>query len=95
MTVPVWVEQQNGTFTASVLGAPHLRGEGPTKEAAVSALTVALSNRMDDGKLILLNVPIVGVSGLAASHKDDPYLQEIVEETYRYRDELKRQEFPE
>src|SRR5262249_2121830 len=28
MTVPVWVEQENGKFTATVLGAPQVKAEG-------------------------------------------------------------------
>ena len=34
MTVPVLVEQQNGKFTASVLGSPQLRATGETKDQA-------------------------------------------------------------
>jgi hypothetical protein len=30
MTVPVWVEQSNGKFTATVLGAPQVTADGAT-----------------------------------------------------------------
>ncbi len=57
MTIPVWVEQENGTFTASVLGAPELRGEGQTSDQAVAALVAVLNDNQASGQLVLLDVP--------------------------------------
>ncbi|MDB5309610.1 MAG: hypothetical protein JWO38_3812 [Gemmataceae bacterium] len=57
MTVPVWVEQRNGTFTASALGAAQLRADGPTKDEAIAALVAALNNSQASGQLVLVNVP--------------------------------------
>lgn len=35
MTIPVWVEQTNGKFTASVPGVPGIRADGATRDQAV------------------------------------------------------------
>jgi hypothetical protein len=89
MTVPVWVGQENGKFTATVLGAPQVKAEGMTKEQAVAAVTAQLRNRVQAGEVVLVDVDkscMVGVSGLAGIFKDDPTLREICEEAYRLRD---------
>jgi hypothetical protein len=56
MSVPVWVEQQNGAFTATVLGAPELRAEGKTKEAAVAAVRARVAERSSAGELVFVDV---------------------------------------
>ena len=98
MTIPVWVEQQNGKFTASVPGAPQLHACGETNEAAVAALREVLSSHLTSRDLIILDVEPVGLLSLGAKFKDDPGWREtwdaIAEEAYRYRNELKAQEFP-
>ena len=98
MTIPVWVEQQNGKFTASVLGSP-LCATGETNDAAVAALRSVISPHLTSRKLVLLDVEPSGLLSLGSKFKDDPGWQqmwdEIAAETYRYRDELKAQEFPE
>ena len=38
MTVPVWVEQLNGTFTASVPGVPGVRAENANREKAIDSV---------------------------------------------------------
>ncbi len=99
MTVPVWVEQQNGTFTASVLGKPEMKAAGATRDEAVAALRVELQQRLANGELVYLDVEPPGLQALAGRYKDDPVWKavwdDIVTEAYRYRDELKAQEFPE
>ena len=89
MTVPVWVEKQNGMFTATVLGAPKVKAEGATKEQAVAAVTAQLRSRVKAGEVVLVDVDnpgFVGVSGMAGIFRDDPTLREICEEAYRLRD---------
>lgn len=93
MTIPVWVEQQNGRFTATVLGAPQLRAEGTTKDEAVRALRNAVDDRRTRGELVLLDVPEPQPRRYTAEEIE--LLRELTAEAYRYRDELKRQEFPE
>lgn len=99
MSIPVWVERQNGKFTATVLGAPEIRAEGETKDAAVAAVRAQLDERSSTGELVFVDVEPKGVLALAGKYKDDPDWQamwdQVKTEAYRYRDELKAQEFPE
>jgi hypothetical protein len=99
MSVPVWVEQQNGAFTATVLGAPELRAEGKTKEAAVAAVRARVAERSSAGELVFVDVEPKGLQALAGRYATDPISremwEEVVAEAYRYRDEQKAQEFPE
>jgi hypothetical protein len=86
MTVPVWVEQSNGKFTATILGAPQVKAQADTKEQAVAAVTAQLRNAIAHGQVVFVDPGFVGVSGLAGKYKDDPTLREICEEAYRLRD---------
>ena len=99
MTIPVWVEQTNGKFTASVLGSPQLHACGETNDAAVAALRAVLSSHLSSRELVLLDVEPIGLLSLGTKFKDDPGWHDtwdyILAEAYRYRDELKAQEFPE
>jgi hypothetical protein len=101
MTVPVLVESQGGAFTASVLGNPAVRAIGPTKDAAVAGLKADLASRVAAGDLVFLDVGTEpkGLLALAGRYADDETSRqmwdELVAEAYRYRDELKAQEFPE
>src|SRR4051812_34543542 len=99
MSIAVWVEQTNGKYTASVPGAPTVRAVADTKDAAVAALKAQLESRVSSGELVFVDVEHKGVLALAGKYKDDPdwkaMWDEIVTEAYRYRDELKAQEFPE
>ena len=93
MTVPVWVEQLNGTFTASVPGMPQLTTTADTKDKAVAALVATLADRQTRGELVLVNVP--PPSPRSSLEGESETWDEIVEEIYRHRAELKAQEFPE
>jgi hypothetical protein len=95
MTVPVWIEQSNGKFIATVLGAPQVKAEAPTKEQAVAAVTKQVRNATAQGQVVFVDVGFVGVSALAGKFKDDPTLEDIVKEAYRERDAQKAAEFPE
>ena len=99
MTIPVWVEQQNGKFVASVLGAPGVTAEANTRDAAVSALRAQIETGAANGSLVLLDFEEKGLSALAGRYADNEVSrrawEELVEDAYRYRDEQKAQEFPE
>ena len=99
MSVPVWVEQQNGKFTATVLGAPQVRADGPTREEAIRALQAAIAGYRDRGQLVLLDAYGFTAAELAArpplSEEEKEAWQEVVAEIYRERDEQKAREFPE
>jgi hypothetical protein len=87
MTIPVWVEQNNGAYRATVPGVPEVHAEAATADQAVSAVTAQLRNRMTTGQLVFVDIGFVGISGLAGKYKDDPALREICAEAYRLRDE--------
>lgn len=93
MTVPVLVESQNGTFTASVLGNPAVKATGPTKDAAVTALTADLIEKQGRGELVLVNLPPLPRRPL--SEEEIEATREMVAEIYRRRDRQKAREFPE
>lgn len=97
MTVPVWVEQTNGTFTATVPGMPQLTTTADTKDQAVAALVATLTDRQTRGELILVEVPTVPQSTPRQRYSAEELevLRELTAEAYRYRDELKAREFPE
>ncbi|MCI0700779.1 MAG: hypothetical protein L0241_06835 [Planctomycetia bacterium] len=94
MTVPVWVEQSNGKFTATVLGAPQVRAEAATKEQAVAAVTAQLRNHVSTGEVVLVSVP-TPVPARQVSPEDAQAWRELCEEIYRERDAQKAAEFPE
>ena len=98
MTVPVWVEHQNGTFTASVLGAVQLQAGGLTRDQAVAALVAVLNDSQASGQLVLLDVPARATvsSGVRSMNAEETEAwREMCAEIYRERDEQKRLEFPE
>lgn len=99
MTVPVCVEQLNGTFTASVLGAPAVKACGATKDDAVAALRSEMNARQSAGELSFIELETKGLQTLAGRYATDEVAREmwdeLVTEIYRQRDEQKAQEFPE
>lgn len=86
MTFPVLVEGQNGYFTASLVGAPHLSAEEATRDEAISTLKTEIQQLIAQGALLSLEVDIIGVTDLAGKFKDDPTLREICEQAYQTRD---------
>lgn len=99
MNIPVWVEHAGGTFTASLLGAPTVKAFGATKDEAVAALHTELNAKQTTGELVFIDIQPKGWLELAEKYKNDPLWKEtwdeIKNEAYRYRDELKAREFPE
>jgi hypothetical protein len=99
MTLPVWVEQRNGTFTASVLGAPGVCAVADSREKAVDAIRAEIESRLTTGELLLLDVKTQGMMSLAGRYAGDEQSREmwdeLVAEIYRQRDEEKAREFPE
>jgi hypothetical protein len=94
MTVPVLVEQSNGKFTATVIGAPQVTAEGATKEQAVTAITAELSARMAAGEVVLVNVP-APLPPRNYTPEDVEAMREMCAEIYRERDAQKAAEWPE
>jgi hypothetical protein len=95
-TVPVRVEQQNGTFTASVLGAETLAATAETKDLAVSTLVADLTARQSRGELVMVTLPQPFAPAVRERTPEErDALDEMLAEIYRARDEEKRREFPE
>lgn len=87
MSFPVLIHQDNGHFVATLLGAPEVRVEALTREAALTQMRAALQTRMSVGELVFLDVPEEeGILAAAGTYRDDPALLEICEEIYRQRD---------
>jgi len=87
MDFNILVEPSNGSWSASVIGAPNLAVKELTKEGAISSLRRHITKRMQAGEILTLRIENLGVTGLAGLFADDPTLDEIVEEAYRLRDE--------
>ena len=94
MTFPIWVEQQNGKFTATVIGAPQLKAEGATKEQAVAAATAQLQGRVAAGEVVLVNVP-TPLPARNYTPEEIEAMREMCAEAYRERDAQKAAEWPE
>jgi hypothetical protein len=86
MQFPVYIEQSNGTYTASVLGDTRIRAAASSRAAAVAALRHEIARHVEAGDLTLVDVPTTGVTTFAGIFADDPTLDEIVREAYRRRD---------
>jgi hypothetical protein len=86
MTFPVLVQGQNGHFTASLVGAPHLLAQESTRAEAIAALKTEIQQRIAQGELLSLEVDTIGVTDLAGKFKDDSTLREICEQAYQMRD---------
>jgi hypothetical protein len=95
MTVPVLVEQQGGTFAATVSGAPRVRGEGATREQAVAAAAEQLRGAVARGEVVFVDVPTdPPVPARNYSAEDIEAMREMTAEIYRERDRQKAAEFP-
>jgi hypothetical protein len=98
MTVPVWVEQQNGKYTASVPGVPQLRASAETRDDAIRALSQLVVVFQARGALVAVNMPEVPVAEVPRrqpTEEETEATREMVAEIYRERDRQKAQEFPE
>jgi hypothetical protein len=86
MTFPVSVHPLNGQFEAALVGAPDVRATAPTRAEALAALESAITERLDQGELVALEVPRRGLAGLFGKYRDDLTLREICEVAYQERD---------
>ena len=86
MTFPVIVHPAAGQFEAALVGAPDVCVTAATREEALAKLESAISKRLDQGELVMLEVRRRGLAGLFGKFRDAPTLREICEEAYRERD---------
>lgn len=97
MSIPVWVEQTDGKFTASVLGATPLEATRDTREEAIRAVSQLVQISIRRGALMFVEVPNVPVRDVArreCTAEEIEATREMVAEIYRQRDEEKTLEFP-
>jgi hypothetical protein len=85
MSFSALVEPCNGEFRAQLLGAPQVSVVASTRERAIDALRVEVTNRMQAGELVPLEAGYIGITDIAGKYADDPTLTEICEEAYRLR----------
>ena len=86
MTFPVIVHPAAGQFEAALVGVPDVCVTAGTREEALAKLESAISKRLDQGELVMLEVRRRGLAGLFGKFRDDPTLREICEEAYKERD---------
>lgn len=86
MTDPVFVQQSDGQFSASLVGSSAVRVVRPSRAEAIAAIQYELAEKVAAGELIDLEVQPLGVSGLAGRFRDDEALREIRDDIYRRRD---------
>lgn len=91
MSFSVLIEETEGEFEATVLGAPNLRVRGSTRSAAIASMEAELRERVRKGELVSIRLePDRGwgrdIKSQAGKYKDDPTLDEIVREAYEARD---------
>ena len=87
MTFNAVVGPFENQFAAALIGEPKIRAVGQTREAAVAALKSEVSQRVERGELIALDVEPLGITSLAGKYRDDPTLENICVEAYRERDD--------
>jgi hypothetical protein len=86
MSYPVLVEAINGQFAAFLMGAPTVRGLGPSRFEAVAALKAILEQRIAQGEIQFVEIAPPGVQALAGKYRDDPTLGDICRDAYEARD---------
>ena len=86
MTFPVIVHPAQGQFEAALVGAPEVRATASTRAEALAKLEAAISKRLDQGDLVMLEVRRHGLAGLFGKFRNDPTLRDICEEAYQQRD---------
>jgi predicted RNase H-like HicB family nuclease len=86
MAVPIFVDQDNGRFVASMVGWPEVCATAPTRDAALAELKTAIQHKLAQPDVELLEVERKGIMALAGKYRDDPTIADIRDEIYRERD---------
>jgi hypothetical protein len=98
MQLLVSVRPENGRFVARLGDSDRYKMDGETAAAAVAALRQELQRIARGGELVYVDVPVEDSPPpplVEADEDEKELMRQIVEEAYRYRDELKAAEFPE
>ncbi len=86
MSFPVFINQDNGHFVATLVGSPDVRVTAPSRESALAEMRLVLKQRMSQGELVFLDLEPEGILAMAGKYRDDPTIQDICDEIYRERD---------
>lgn len=86
MTVPVLLTPHDGSFVASLVGTPDVRGIGQTRDEAIHALKLEVLRRAQQGEIVWVDIEPPGLGHLAGSFADDATLRDLCEDIYRQRD---------
>ncbi|NOT63145.1 MAG: hypothetical protein HOP19_23295 [Acidobacteria bacterium] len=86
MNWPIYVEAQNGHFTATLAGVPNVSVIEATREGAIAALRAKVDQRVAKGELLSIEIKPRGITASAGAFADDPTLDDIFDEAYRLRD---------
>ena len=86
MNFAVSIESAHGQFTATLIGAPDVKVQGPTRDAALLELRRVVLQRVHDGDIASLEIPFSSVTDHIGAFADDPSLDEISSEAYALRD---------
>jgi hypothetical protein len=86
MSFSIFVEEVNGQFAASLIGAPNVRVVEPDRAQAIAGLKAEIQQRVALGELLSLEIGAISVSDLAGKYGSDPTLRQINDEAYRLRD---------
>ena len=89
MTIPVWVKEENGEYTAIALGDARLLAVGATREAAISDVRNLVSQCIQCGTLVQLDLYQPLHPPREVTREEREHLDEMVAEIYRLRDEEK------
>ena len=91
LTFPVLVELLEGQYAATLVGAPHVRVVGSTRDEAIAALRAEIAERVQRGELLTLEIDALGVADLAGKYAEDPTLRPICADAYHQRDREPRE----
>ena len=98
MNLPIRNDERSGKFTATVLDSTQLKASGDTRDDAIRAVSQLVQIYLRRGTLVFVDVPqplVMSVPRRELTPEQMEAWDEVVEEAYRYRDELKAQEFSE
>ena len=69
-----------------LIGAPDMRAQAPTRDAALLELRRVVLQHIDKGDITSLDIPSGAVTDYIGCFADDPSLDEICDDAYRQRD---------
>ena len=84
--LPVFIQQDNGHFVATLVGSPDVCVFAATREEALAGIQTILQTRVLDGDLAFFETPPQGIAAFAGKYRVDLSLTQIREDIYLARD---------